>query len=445
MSVKRSLVLLLLLYSADNLIAQPSQKFWKFDFGSEKIIKGYSRVMPSDIYSTSKRYGFIEGGTLTAGGNPGSARPEDNFIGSDKPFFFTVDLPEGNYDVKVSYGDKAGTSSQVMRVECRRMMVQKAETQQGQISTANFTVNLHTPDIAGTDQRVKLKPRELAYFHWDKQLTIEFNGEHPKISSVEIRPAEKPVTVFLAGNSTVVDQSSEPYASWGQMIPSFFVPGKVVVANFAESGEALYSFRSAKRLDKILSMMKSGDYLFIEFGHNDQKRKGEGIGPFTSYKNDLIYYVTETRKKGGIPVLVTSMHRRSFDESGKIVNTLGDYPAAVRLVAKEYQVALIDLNTMSRTLYEAWGPEKSVKAFVHYPANTFPNQEKALADNTHFSPYGAYEIAQCIGKGIQSGVPALAKFLRKDLKPFDPANPDDPASFYWPLSPSVSAIKPDGN
>jgi lysophospholipase L1-like esterase len=191
--------------------------------------------------------------------------------------------------------------------------------------------------------------------------------------------------------------------------------------------------------------MKAGDYLFIEFGHNDQKQKGEGVGPFTSYKRDLKFFISEVRKKGGIPVLVTSMHRRNFDSTGHIVNTLGDYPEAVRQTAKEENVALIDLNAMSKVLYEAWGPEKSIKAFVHYPANTFPGQKTELKDNTHFNTYGAWQIAKCIMKGIKDAKLDIGKYLRKDITAFDPAKPDPIEKWSWPLSPMVTSSKPDGN
>jgi lysophospholipase L1-like esterase len=195
----------------------------------------------------------------------------------------------------------------------------------------------------------------------------------------------------------------------------------------------------------MLSLMKAGDYAFVEFGHNDQKQKGPGIGAFTSYKKDLKFFIDEVKKKGGIPVLVTSMQRRSFDSTGKIMETLEDYPEAVRVTAKEENLAMIDLNAMSKTMYEAWGPEESIKAFVHFPANSFPGQTAALSDNTHFTPFGAYEIARIILKGIRDNNLDIAKFIKKDIPVFDPARPDNFASFYWPYSPAVSAEKPDGN
>lgn len=251
--------------------------------------------------------------------------------------------------------------------------------------------------------------------------------------------------MFLAGNSTVVDQAEEPYAAWGQIIPAFFEPRKVAVANYAESGESLSSFIGERRFEKMLSLMKAGDYAFVEFGHNDQKQKGPGVGAFTSYKKDLKYFIAEVKKKGGIPVLVTSMQRRTFDSSGKITETLGDYPEAVRQTAKEENAALIDLNAMSKTMYEAWGPKESIKAFVHFAANTFPNQKTELKDDTHFTPFGAYEIARLILKGIRENKLGLAKLVKKDISQFNPAKPDNFSSFYWPYSSTVADVKPDGN
>jgi lysophospholipase L1-like esterase len=292
---------------------------------------------------------------------------------------------------------------------------------------------------------VKLKPRELTYLHWDNLLTIEFNDSLPKVCAVEITLNKTAATIFLAGNSTVVDQDREPWAAWGQMFPKFLIPSKVAVANYAESGETLKAFKGERRLEKIWSMAKRGDYLFIEFAHNDQKAGSSHLDPFTTYKETLKEWINEAKKRKMIPVLVTSMHRRNFDSSGHIINTLSDYPEAMRQTAKEEKVALIDRNAMSKTLYEAWGPQRSIKAFVHYPANTFPNQKEELKDNTHFSPYGAYELAECIVSSIRKQKLPLAKFIRKETRLFDPAKPTTVEKFYWPPSSFVSSAKPDGN
>jgi len=448
MNKKVKIVIVTMLMSAAvNAQQKPS---FKFDFGEATATKGYTAVTPQTVYTDASGFGFINASddikVITR--NKKNSISSD-FITSNKPFFFSVKIPEGNYDVKVILGDVNGTSATTVRAECRRSFLQNVITKKGEIKTETFTVHVKDSLIRDANgnviDKVKLKAREINYFHWDNQLTLEFNDTAAKVCAVEIIPNKKTTTIFLSGNSTVVDQDREPWASWGQMIPSFFEPKNICIANYAESGETLSSFKSAKRLQKLLSLMKAGDYLFIEFGHNDQKQKGEGIGPFTSYKKDLKFFISEVRKKGGTPVLVTSMNRRTFDSTGHITNSLGDYPAAVRETAKEENVALVDLNAMSKIMYEAWGPEKSVKAFVHYPANTFPGQDKKLEDNTHFNTYGAYEICRCIVQAIQDDKLPIVKYLKKSIKPFDPAKPDAVEKWYWPQSVLLAAIKPDGN
>lgn len=443
--MKKILPIILGLSTACSVTAQT----WKYDLGSGSVAKGYTQVTPDTRFNYTTGFGFDQGSAVRSLERKGNNALTCDFITCDKPFYFSVKLPEGNYDVKLILGDKEGVSATTVRAECRRLFLQNIKTKHGEIVEKIFTVHIKDSlirDANGTViSKVKLKAREINYLHWDNLLTIEFNDSLAKVCGIEITRNATATTIFLAGNSTVVDQDREPWASWGQMIPSFLVPSTAVVANYAESGEALNSFVSAKRLEKILSLMKAGDYLFIEFGHNDQKQKGAGVGAFTTYKKSLQFFISEVKKKGGIPVLVTSMHRRNFDSTGHIVNTLGDYPEAVRQTAKEENVALIDLNAMSKTLYEAWGEIASSKAFVHYPANTFPNQKEALKDNTHFNTYGAYEIARCLVQSIQDQQLPLMKYLRKDIRSFNPAKPDAWEQWYWPLSAMMSSAKPDGN
>lgn len=418
---------------------------WRYDFGSGKVEQGYIQVLPETVYTTEKGYGFEFSSALTSQSYNGKDKLKDDFITSKKPFYFSVKLPEGNYNVKVILGDKAGVSTTTIKAECRRLMVEKVQTAKGKYAAAEFTVHVKDSIIRSADSKVRLKPRERAYLHWDDKLTLEFNNEMPKVCGVEISKADKIPTVFLAGNSTVVDQSEEPWAAWGQMIPSFFQPGKIAVANYAESGETLKAFKGERRLEKIWSMAKPGDYLFIEFAHNDQKPGGNHLDPFTTYKQTLKEWIAEAKKRNITPVLVTSMNRRSFDSLGRVTNSLGDYPEAVRQIAKEEGVAFIDLNAMSKTLYEALGPQGSIKAFVHFAANTYPNQPKDVADNTHFSTYGAYQLAKCMVNGIRQNVPALAGYLKKNLPKYDPAQPDDVTKWNLPLSSFVGTVKPDGN
>lgn len=429
-----------------NVVAQTSLKF---DFGafSSAVQQGYVQVLPGMSYSSEKGYGFEFSTDLVSVNRKATDALRDDYITCGRPFYFSVKLPEGNYNVKVILGDKSGTAAATIKAECRRLMVEKIETKKGKFAEAVFTVHVKDSIIRSPsgETKVRLKPREVNYLHWDNKLTLEFNGREAKICAVEIEKADNIPTIFLAGNSTVVDQAEEPWAAWGQMIPAFFQPQKISVANYAESGETLKAFKGERRLEKIWSMAKPGDYLFIEFAHNDQKAGGNHLDPFTTYKQTLKEWIAEARKRGMFPVLVTSMNRRTFDSTGRITNSLGDYPEAVRQTGKEENVPVIDLNAMSKTMYEAWGSEKSIKAFVHFAANTYPNQPRDVKDNTHFSTYGAYQLAKCVVNGIKHNIPSLAKYLKKNLPAFDPARPDPFEKWDLPASSFIGMVKPDGN
>lgn len=425
------------------------QQTFKFDFGSGKAANGYVQVTPTTMFNYKTGYGFNQGSEVESVQRKGKDELTNDFITSDKPFYFSVKLPDGNYDVKLILGDIAGTSATTVRAECRRLFYQNIKTKKGETVTRIFTVHVKDSLIRDAQgnivSKVRLKERERTYLHWDNMLTIEFNDSAAKVCAVEITPNTKATTIFLAGNSTVVDQDKEPWAAWGQMFPSFLEPVNSCVANYAESGETLKAFKGERRLEKVWSMAKAGDYLFIEFAHNDQKPGGNHLDPFTTYSSTLKEWIVAAREKKMIPVLVTSMHRRNFDSAAHIINTLDDFPEAMRQVAKSENVALIDLNAMSKTLYEAWGPERSIKAFVHFPANTFPGQDKELKDNTHFTAYGAYQLASCIVKAIRESKMDLAKMLRKDLPAFDPAKPMAFENWYWPMAALQASSKPDGN
>jgi lysophospholipase L1-like esterase len=349
---------------------------------------------------------------------------------SEKPFFFSVALPEGSYRVTVTLGG-AQPSTTTVWAEARRLMLEKIAVKANSSVMRKFDVNVRVSAIAGdTSHSVHLKPREVGNLDWDAKLTLEFNGDHPSFRELRIEPIHE-TTIYLAGDSTVVDQDVEPWAAWGQMLPRFFRPG-VVVANHAESGETARSFVTEQRLAKIMYLIQPGDYLFIQFAHNDQKPNAVSLD---DYRKLLIDYIAQARAKGATPVLVTSMNRRTFDAEGKITNSLAGYPDAMREVAAEQHVALIDLNAMSKTLFEALGPEGTLKAFMHYPANSFPNQTEAINDDTHFNGYGAYELARSIVHGIRQARLPLRKYLTKDLPDFNPAAPDPVDKFSLPATP----------
>ncbi len=288
-------------------------------------------------------------------------------------------------------------------------MLGEVLTGPGEFAEAAIAVNLRTarlmpppPTAPGADC-VVLKDSEKTGRDWADRLSLLFSGPHPRVSALEIEAADELPVIYLAGDSTVADQESPPYASWGQMLPAFFGPG-VVVANHAESGETLKSFISGLRLAKVLERMKPGDYLFIQFGHNDQKAEWPQtyLDAQTTYRAYLAVYIAEARQRGAIPVLVTSCERCRFDSGRRIIPSHGRYPDAVRALAAEEGVSLIDLEKMSRDFYESMGPDQTPRAFA------------MPGDYTHHNEFGAMWLAACVASAVRnSGLP-LAVHMRED-------------------------------
>src|SRR4051794_10850268 len=286
--------------------------------------------------------------------------------------------------------------------------------------------------MGSSGEVVKFKERERTTEAkaWDDRLTLQFTDTDPKVHELSIERIENLPTLYIAGDSTSTDQAAEPYNSWGQMITRFFKPD-IAVANNGESGETLRSFKGEKRWAKMMSVVKPGDYVMIQFGHNDQKEKGEGVGALTTYKADLKAFVADVRQRGATAIVVTPVNRRTFDGKGKIINSLGDFPPAVRQVAEEDHVTMVDLNAMSKPLYEAFGPEESGKLF-------------AKGDGTHHSDFGSYELAKCVAHGLRESRLPLAKLIVPAVESFDPAHPDSFEQFDLPPDPAATSIKPYG-
>jgi lysophospholipase L1-like esterase len=399
--------------------AAPAPVSFKFAFGSADAPDGFTRISTSSVYAADNGAGFDLGSNFAA----------------DRAFFFSVAVPEGNYRVVATLGSDTTRTDTTIKAESRRLMVERVRTGPGEVVTRSFTLNVRTPQLPASGDakagQVRLDDREQGSLDWDEKLTLEFDGARPSLRTLEITKVADATTVFLAGDSTVTDQATEPWNSWGQMLPRFFTPA-VAVANHAESGETLKAFIVERRLEKVLSQLRSGDYLFVQFGHNDMKKNWPATyaDAFTTYRAYLKVFVAEARLRGAIPVLVTPVNRRTFDADGKITNSLGDYPEAVRQVAREERVALIDLNALSKRLYEAMGPALAQKAFV---------------DATHHDNYGSYEVARCVVEGIRAAKLGLAGQIAPDVAPFDPDHPDPLDAFDVPASPGRTMRAPAGN
>jgi len=239
-----------------------------FQFGTSKKTKE-TLIKTALVYDSNTGYGFDSN-------SASNVKINSNSFSITKPTYFSVKVPEGNYQIEVVLEGSAKESNVTIKAESRRLMLQEFPIKKGQKITQVFNVNVRNIKIDG-QTNISLKDREKEIFNWDDKLTLEFLGE-TAVQSIKITPKNNVTVLYLAGDSTVTDQDVEPWASWGQFITNYF-DDTVVVANYAYSGSSLSSFKGANRLKKILSLLKKGDYLFVEFGHNDEKIKGEGMAP----------------------------------------------------------------------------------------------------------------------------------------------------------------------
>lgn len=405
--------------------------------------KTATMVCPTDSYTAERGYGYDFQDVVAEA----QKQRNDTFCPTSGIFYFSIALPDGNYRVTATIGSAKHSARTTVRAESRRLFIQDAATAKGEFRTVSFVVNKRDTRILlpnGQTDYVRIKQREKTKLNWDDKLTIEINGERPALSTLRIEPANDVPTLWLCGNSTVVDQDYEPWASWGQMITRWFTDS-VAVANYAESGETASSFIAAGRLKKIVSLMKPDDYIFMEFGHNDQKEKRPGSGAFYNYAYALKQFVDEARAKDVTPIFVTPTQRRMFEPDGTIRETHANYPEAMRWIARDLDVPLIELHDTTRVFFETLGVEGSKHSLVHYPAGTYPGQSADFADNTHFNTYGAYEVAKMVVEGMKSLNLPIIRHLRKDYTPFSPSKPDDWRTFHWDDSPFIDIVKPDGN
>ena len=227
-------------------------------------------------------------------------------------------------------------------------------------------------------------------------------------------------TLYCIGDSTMAnkkDPDKNPEHGWAQVLQSFF-KDNIAVVNKAQNGRSTRSFINEKRWDSIYNKLKKGDYVFIEFGHNDEKIEDPSryTNPHTAYRYNLIRFVKETREKGAIPILLTSISRRNFNEKGVLVPTHGDYPLETRLVAQEYKVPFIDLEYYTELLEQSYGPEQSKLLHLHFKAGENAYYDKDKADDTHLSLLGATKIAQIVIDQIKETNDPLLNGLKKGIK-----------------------------
>ncbi|RTE10881.1 GDSL-type esterase/lipase family protein [Paenibacillus whitsoniae] len=304
-------------------------------------------------------------------------------VSGTNPINFLSDLAPGNYDITLILGDNASAGSTNVQAEARRTMLGTVATEAGKLSLQNFTVNVREPEG---------QPTGGSNGEGTPGLNFSLSGI-PKLNGIGISPAQNPSMIYLAGDSTMSDWLSNPTTGWGQMLPQYFKIG-TSIANYADPGESTVSYLSDNALfNNLISHVNTNDYVLIQFGHNDKTTTK------ASYQANLKTMITQIKAKGAVPVLITPVVRRLFNEDNLTlsstalhINEIGvDLPAAMKEVASTNNVQLIDLTAKSKLLIESLGVEASKPIYLTVEKD----------DNTHFSKYGANEIAKLVLQGMK--------------------------------------------
>ena len=231
-------------------------------------------------------------------------------------------------------------------------------------------------------------------------------------------PERKKIKVFIAGDSTAANKEVKAFPETGWGMPfAYLFDSTVTVDNRAKNGRSTRTFISEGLWQKLIDDVRADDYVFIQFGHNDEvPSKTDRYTPPDDYKANLARFISETRNKKANPVLLTPVSRRQFDSSGRIKETHLQYSALVREVAKKYSVPMIDMDAMSKALLQKFGPENSKLLFLQLEPGEHPNYPEGKNDNTHFNELGARKMAQLVLGGIRELHLELAQRIRPPLE-----------------------------
>lgn len=361
----------------------------KFVFAAEEESADFVSIQYTDCYSMDRGYGFKQATSLSTNEDLRLSLPGE-YVQPAVPTLL-VDVPYGNYRVSICFGDQEKSTETTVLTSIGSLMLDRIQTLPGQFLEEEFAVHVD-----------------------DGQLKLAFAGQSPSVRSIAINRDASIRTMFLIGDSTVTDQPAGkyPYTGWGQGIGQFFT-ADIAVVNYARSGASSKSFMEQDRYLKVQSRLRSSDYVIIQFAHNDEKDNDGGTEPYSSYQQFLREYINSARSCGAVPLLVTPMHRRVFDERGEIQDTHGQYSEAMRKLAADEGVTLLDLAAKSKQLFEASGEEGTKEIFLWAEPGAYPTLPSGAADNTHFSRHGGMEIARLVADCVRdSAFLPLARFLR---------------------------------
>lgn len=226
----------------------------------------------------------------------------------------------------------------------------------------------------------------------------------------------KKITIYTIGDSTMANKKNpekNPEHGWVQVLAPFF-NDNVTIRNHAVNGRSTKSFRELGHWKNVIDSIKPGNYLLIQFGHNDGKETDPAryTNPQTSYRYNLINYIEEARAKGAIPIMLSSIARRKFNKEGVLLDAHGNYTLVARLVAQEMNVPFIDMQYLTENLEMKYGPEGSAKLHLHYAKGEDPYYPDGIDDNTHLSILGATEVAKLFVEDLKRQNIPLAKYLK---------------------------------
>ncbi|MGG1643401.1 rhamnogalacturonan acetylesterase [Paenibacillus sp. NRS-1782] len=372
----------------------------RFDFGPGSLAEGYTQVTANDAYTPERGYGFTDLSKVKEKDRGGNDAIRSDFVrvqGSS----FVVNLPPADYTLSLIAGDTDGSTDITVKAESIVKVEPTAKTA-GQFVEATF---------------------ELALI--DGQLELYFSGNDPKINALVITPKETRTqsehpSVYLAGDSTVqtYKASMKPQAGWGQMLAPFFTDETTFV-NRSIGGRSTKTFLIQGRLDDILRTIRPGDYLLIQFGHNDAAINNQEryVSP-ADYKVYLKTYIQGATQRGATPVLITPVGRRDYDAASASYRiSFPEYVQAMKETASETGVALVDLSQLSVAYYNTLGPEGTIPLFLHLEPGVYPAFPDGVKDDTHFQEYGAEQIARLVAQGVRELNIPLSSYVRTNTSP----------------------------
>jgi lysophospholipase L1-like esterase len=348
-------------------------------------------------------------------------------------------VPEGKYTVTFYIGDPGDTSTTTIKAESRRLLVENLHLAKGQFATRTFTIIRRESSIAGGGSV------SLDYSHgredpsicldWDHKLTFEFCGARPCIGGLDIVPVDSGITFHLCGNSTIVEQENEPWSCWGQFIHRFYNSG-IIINDLGSSGLQSSSFKNQKRLAKICSVMKPGDYLFFEFGHNED---ATDAGRATFKQNMQTYYDSATKHQATMVFVTPTARHADTDPAtsvGQFAQNTRDYAKALTgSKVVDLNAAVLDMKAALAN--PAYGSDNTA-IYCHVPASPLWPDQPAVNDGTHFCDFGGYELAKWVAQtGMKAAGIDLQKYLL-DTAAFDPNKPDLKSA--WGFSFSLDTV-----